>query len=92
VLFFKHSNTCPISARALAEFEKYLQTSGSAKLQHALIVVQKARAVSDRLAELTGVPHETPQAILVQNGRAVWADSHFALQSATLAQAVGTHA
>jgi bacillithiol system protein YtxJ len=92
VLFFKHSNTCPISAHAFAEFEKYLETEASVGLQHALIVVQKARAVSDRLATLTGVRHETPQAILVQNGKAVWDESHFSLRSTAIAQAVGARA
>ena len=92
VLFFKHSITCGVSARAFAEFEKYLQTEASAGLQHALIVVQKAREVSDRLAQLTGVPHESPQAILVRNGQAVWNESHFGLRSVALEQAVSTHA
>ena len=92
VLFFKHSNSCPISARAFDEFEKYLQTEASANLQHVLIVVQKAREVSDRLEALTGVQHESPQVILVRNGKAVWDDSHFSLRSAAIAQAAGAHA
>ena len=92
VLFFKHSNTCLISERAFSEFEKYLQTAASAQPQHALIVVQKAGAVSDKLAERVGVTHETPQAILVRNGQAVWHESHFALKSAAIAQAVSAHA
>ncbi len=88
VLFFKHSNTCPISARAYGEFEKYLASAASAAVQHALIVVQTARAVSNQLAALTGVTHESPQAILVHAGRAVWDESHFQLKSEVLAAAV----
>jgi bacillithiol system protein YtxJ len=85
VLFFKHSNACPISSRALSEFEQYLQSAATTAVAHALIIVQTARAVSNRLAELTGVQHESPQAILVRAGRVVWHDSHFALKADKLA-------
>lgn len=88
VLFFKHSNACPISTRALHEFEKYLDTEAAATVQHALIVVQTARAASNQLAAITGVEHESPQAILVRDGKAVWDESHLYLKSETLATAV----
>ncbi|MBI1760802.1 MAG: bacillithiol system redox-active protein YtxJ [Acidobacteria bacterium] len=88
VLFFKHSNACPISSRALGEFEKYLASEASASVQHALIVVQTAREVSDQLERVTGIQHESPQAILVRNGRAVWDESHLAIKSDRLLKAV----
>lgn len=88
VLFFKHSMTCPISSRAFSEFQRYLESEASQRVAHALIVVQTARAVSDQLAKLAGIKHESPQAILVRNGQAVWHDSHFELKSQTLAAAV----
>ncbi len=88
VLFFKHSTSCPISVRAYQQFQQYLEVDASQQAQNALIVVQTARALSNRLAELTGVKHESPQAILVRNGQAVWHDSHFELKTQTLAAAV----
>lgn len=88
VLFFKHSNACPISARAFGEFEKYLASETRADVRHALIVVQTAREVSDQLAEITGIQHESPQTILVRAGKAVWDESHFRLKSETIAAAV----
>lgn len=80
VLFFKHSSTCGISDRAYSEFRRYLESPGSSAVANFLIVVQRAREASDRLAVLTGVAHESPQAILVSGGRAVWHDSHLALK------------
>lgn len=88
VLFFKHSNTCGISSRAFNEFQKYLQTPESAQVQNYLIVIQEARRVSDELAQLVGVEHESPQAIIVRSGQAVWNDSHLALKSGALIEAV----
>jgi bacillithiol system protein YtxJ len=87
VLFFKHSNTCGISSRAYDEFQRYLQTPASALVRNCLIVVQTARPVSNELARLVGVNHESPQAIIVQSGRAAWHESHLALKSQTIADA-----
>lgn len=89
VLFFKHSNTCGISSRAFGEFQKYLATDASATVNNALIVVQTAREVSNQLANITGVEHESPQAILVHEGKAVWDESHLAIKSDRLIEAVG---
>jgi bacillithiol system protein YtxJ len=88
VLFFKHSNACPISSRAFGEFQQYLASEASATVQHALIVVQKARDVSDQLADAIGIQHETPQAIIVRDGKAIWDESHFKLKSDVIAAAV----
>lgn len=87
-MFFKHSISCGVSTRALAEFRRYLEESGATPVDHYLIVVQTARQASDRLAGVTGVVHESPQAIIVREGRAVWHDSHLALKSGAILEAV----
>jgi bacillithiol system protein YtxJ len=88
VLFFKHSRTCGLSDRAFREFERYLQSPESSQVRNCVIVVQTAREASNDLARLVGVRHESPQAILVRGGEAVWNDSHLALKSEALKSAV----
>lgn len=88
VLFFKHSSTCGISQRAFGEFERYLESPESSKVQNCLVVVQTAREVSNELARVLSVQHESPQAILVKGGQAVWNDSHMALKADVLKSAV----
>jgi bacillithiol system protein YtxJ len=88
VLFFKHSVTCGLSDRAFNEFRKYLESPQGALARNYVIVVQKARAASNELARLVDIEHESPQAIVVRNGRAVWNDSHLAIKSEKLASAV----
>lgn len=88
ILFFKHSSTCGISARAFREFERYLESPESDIVSNYVIVVQDAREASNELAELVGVQHESPQAILVRSGQAVWNDSHLALKTDLLKSAV----
>ncbi len=88
VLFFKHSNTCGVSMRAFNEFRKYLQAPEGAGVRNCLIVIQSSRDVSDELARVTGVQHESPQAIIVSEGLAIWTDSHLAIKSGALIEAV----
>ena len=73
-LVFKHSTRCPISARALLEVKRF--TSARPDLPVYVVKVIEDRSVSLRLADRIGVRHESPQAILLRNGRAVWHGSH----------------
>jgi bacillithiol system protein YtxJ len=70
VILFKHSTTCPISAAAYQEMSGY---GGEVSL----VVVQNARDLSRRIEQLTGVRHESPQAIILRDGKAVWSASHW---------------
>lgn len=85
VILFKHSTTCPISARA---HNQMLKLGSSVPGQISLVVVQRARELSKRVAEQTGIPHESPQAIILRNGQAVWSASHFDITAEAVAQAV----
>jgi len=83
VLLFKHSLTCPISARAYREFLAYLEAP-EPQVSYHLITVQTARAVSNEAAARLRVEHQSPQAILVLGGREVWNASHFDITAARL--------
>jgi bacillithiol system protein YtxJ len=87
VIIFKHSLTCPISSRALREFQSHLSKADS-RVSYNLITVQSARAVSNEVAARLGVRHESPQAILIVNGREVWNASHFDITASTIKQAI----
>ena len=84
VIVFKHSNACSISSRAYREMEKL-------EGQVNILEVQSAREISRELANLTGVRHETPQVIVLRDGKAVWNASHFDVQAAAVAKAVESH-
>src|SRR5215212_553187 len=84
VIVFKHSNACSISARAYREMEKF---DGQVNI----LEVQSARDVSRELANLTGIRHETPQVIVLRDGKAVWNASHFDVTAAGVTKAVESH-
>jgi bacillithiol system protein YtxJ len=82
VVLFKHSVTCPVSADAYHEMAQY---PGRVDL----VVVQTARSVSNDIETRLGVRHESPQVILMVRGEPVWRASHWKINAADLARAVG---
>jgi bacillithiol system protein YtxJ len=87
VLFFKHSLTCAASTRAFSEFNSYLKVADPT-VSYNLITVQTARNVSAEAAARLEIEHESPQAILVRNGRQVWNASHFRITASSISEAI----
>ena len=84
VVLFKHSLTCPISGAAYEEMSNF---EGDVSL----IVVQRARDLAREVETRTGVRHESPQAIVLRRGLAVWNASHWRVTSEAVGQAVREH-
>lgn len=80
-ILFKHSNTCGISARAYREMANLTKPVG-------LVIVQRARVVSDEIARRWSLAHETPQVLIVRNGKLVWSASHFEVKANDVDSAV----
>jgi bacillithiol system protein YtxJ len=87
LLLFKHSFSCGISAEALDELVEHL-SAPSAEVRYAIVTVQTHRDVSNAVTARLGVRHETPQAILVRGGKAVWSASHFRVNAASIDKAL----
>lgn len=89
VLVFKHSRTCGISCEALDELRVHVERA-EADVSYKLITVQSHRRVSDEATARFGIRHETPQAILLRDGRPVWNASHFRITANHLDTVVGS--
>lgn len=89
LLLFKHSYTCGISAEALDELHAHIGDLNTG-IQYAMVTVQTHRDVSNAVSSRLGVRHETPQAILVRDGQAVWSASHFRVTAVEIARALQT--
>jgi bacillithiol system protein YtxJ len=87
VLLFKHSRSCGVSMEALDELHAHVEAA-SASAAYKIITVQSHRRISDEAARRLGVRHETPQVILLRDGRPVWNASHFRITAARLDQAL----
>jgi bacillithiol system protein YtxJ len=90
VLLFKHSYSCGVSAEALDELISHLNEK-STDVRYAMVTVQTHREVSNAMSTRLGIRHETPQALLVRDGRVVWSASHFRVNAEELDKATRTN-
>ncbi len=86
LLLFKHSYTCGTSAEALDELVAHLNER-QADASYAMVTVQTDREVSNAVARKLGVRHETPQVLLIRDGRVVWSASHFRVTATAVEEA-----
>jgi bacillithiol system protein YtxJ len=70
VLLFKHSTSCGISAGV---FREVRMLDGDINV----IIVQTDRHISNEVERHTGVKHQSPQAIVLRHGEAVYHASHY---------------
>lgn len=75
-LIFKHSLTCGTSAMAMEEMLE-LMADPPPEVDVWLVRIQAARAVSDAIETRLKIRHESPQVLLVHEGRVVWSATHF---------------
>ena len=87
VLLFKHSVTCGTSAQAHDELVAHLSEDPHTT-QYAIVTVQTHRDVSDAIETHFNVRHETPQVLLIQEGRVVWEASHFGVTADSINDAI----
>ncbi|MFP7299473.1 bacillithiol system redox-active protein YtxJ [Neobacillus niacini] len=82
----KHSLTCPISHAAFQEYEKYAESNQGVPAYY--LAVQEARPLSNEIAEKFEIKHESPQALLIESGSAVWNASHWKITNRALTTAI----
>jgi bacillithiol system protein YtxJ len=87
VLLFKHSRSCGVSLEALDALHLHLER-GSTGAAYKMITVQTHRSISESAARRLGIRHETPQAILLRNGRPVWSATHFRITADEIERAL----
>lgn len=82
---FKHSLTCPISARAFRQYTAFLAENPG--VASGWIDVIGQRPWAKRVEVKTGVEHASPQALMLRKGQAVWHASHGDITKDALARA-----
>ena len=84
-LIFKHSNRCPVSARAE---RAVTSVENGLELPVYQVIVHDERELSQAIAETFGITHQSPQLILVAGGKAVWNESHHGITAEAINGAV----
>jgi len=70
VLLFKHSTSCGISSGVFRDVS-------AVEAEINLVIVQTDRDISNEIERRTGIKHESPQAIVLKDGEAVYHASHY---------------
>lgn len=73
-ILFKRSTRCPTSFAAFEAFRRF--TESHPEITSAYVNVIEERPVSQHIAEVTGVTHQSPQVLLFHKGKVVWQESH----------------
>jgi len=76
ILIFKHSTRCSISAMALSRLEKQWHGISDEKPEVYFLDLIRYRNLSDEIAFTFNVRHESPQALLIKDGKCTRHASH----------------
>ncbi len=87
VFLFKHSLICGTSMVAFEQYQQFAQAVDDAA-ELTLVEIQPHRPLSNAIAERSGVRHQSPQALLLVDGKVVWSKSHYSITVDSLRQAL----
>jgi bacillithiol system protein YtxJ len=74
VVIFKHSTRCSVSRMALKQFENEFNLTS--KVTSYFLDLLEHRNISNEIASRFGVVHQSPQLILIKDGKAIYNASH----------------
>jgi bacillithiol system protein YtxJ len=74
ILIFKHSTRCSISRMALKQFEKEFDLDN--KVNAYFLDLIAYRDVSNEIASRYNVVHQSPQLLLIKDGKSIYNASH----------------
>jgi bacillithiol system protein YtxJ len=85
VVLFKHSTRCSISRMALKQFDAEFNYPEE-KIDWYLLDLLNHRDLSNEIASRYNVVHQSPQIIVIRNGKAVFNESHDSIAAEDLKQ------
>jgi bacillithiol system protein YtxJ len=80
VIIFKHSTRCPVSRMALKNFENEYAIDADAAKPYFLDLIAY-RDVSNEIASRFNVIHQSPQVLVIKDGKSVYDESHDAIDA-----------
>lgn len=85
VVIFKHSTRCSISRIVLKQFETEFNFPKE-KIDWYLLDLLNHRDLSNEIASRYNVVHQSPQIVVIRNGKAVFNESHDSISAEDLKQ------
>lgn len=85
---YKHSTTCGICLFAIRQVNQVLEPLQE-DVDFYYVDVKKDRPLSQKIAAKTGVQHESPQILIINDGEVFWHTSHHAIKEEKLVEVFG---
>lgn len=82
VVIFKHSTRCSVSRFALKQFENEFDITNNVEFY--FLDLLEYRAISNEIASRFGVYHQSPQLLLIKEGKSVYDVSHSGIDATEL--------
>ena len=82
LMLFKYSPTCGISQVAQEAWSEFLATEPGVRLAQCDVVL--ARPAARGMVEMLGVAHQSPQVLVVKNGKCIGHTSHYSITATWL--------
>ncbi|MCU0428875.1 MAG: bacillithiol system redox-active protein YtxJ [Cytophagaceae bacterium] len=80
VVIYKHSTRCSISGAALDRLERKWSAEDFKQVDAYYLDLLAYRSISNKIATMFYVEHQSPQVLVIRQGRCVYHQSHFDIQ------------
>ena len=77
VIIFKHSTKCGTSRTVLSRFERAWKDEEMKNVRPYFLDLLVHRDISDKIASDFGIIHESPQLLLIKDGKCIYSVSHY---------------
>lgn len=88
VLIFKHSTRCSISSMALSRLERAWKEEDNSKIEPYYLDLIEYRPISNQIAQEFNVMHESPQVLVIKDGKCLHTNSHSGINYFEILEAV----
>lgn len=88
VVIFKHSTSCSISSTAKSRLERQWIGAGLDHVKPYFLDLIRYRPVSNEIADVFQVQHQSPQLLLIQDGMCTYDASHLGISLDSLKKKV----
>lgn len=87
VMIFKHSTSCSISAVSLSRLERCWDADMSSLSTYYLDLLSY-RDISNEIAKTFDVMHQSPQVLVIRDGKCIHESSHFGISCSEIKQSL----
>jgi bacillithiol system protein YtxJ len=88
ILIFKYSSRCSISQMALDRLERNWKDTEMKDVKSYFLDLISYREISNRIASEFNVEHESPQVLIIENGKSIYNRSHMGIDYRQIRDAV----